>query len=83
MRTSITFPDDLWERAKRRAAREGLDAADVVRLALANYLAGELRLEDTRMLVGLRGDHEAILERLAAIERRLGIGELDVDDTAG
>jgi hypothetical protein len=41
MRTVIMIPDDLWEKAKRKAVDERVSLAEIVRRALAKYLVKE------------------------------------------
>ncbi len=38
MRTVVTIPDDLWERAKNKAIVERASLAEIVRRALKEYL---------------------------------------------
>jgi hypothetical protein len=39
MKTSLAIPYALWQETKIRAVREGMDLADIVAKALAEYLA--------------------------------------------
>ena len=43
MRTTLDISEDLFRRAKRRAADEGIPLRDVVEAALRDYLSGKPR----------------------------------------
>ncbi len=39
IKTNIIFPMEMWEEAKIQAAKERISLGEIVRRALANYLA--------------------------------------------
>ncbi len=39
MRTVVTIPDDIWEKAKTEAVKQRVSLAEIVRRALAEYFA--------------------------------------------
>lgn len=74
MRTTLEIPDDLFRRAKTRAASEGAPLREIVEAGLRLYLAGRARprnyklrwrTERGRLLPGVRlDDRDALLERM-------------------
>jgi len=72
MRTTLEIPDDLFRRAKTRAANEGAPLREIVEAALRLYLAGRTRpahfkfrwrTERGRLLPGVRlDDRDALFE---------------------
>ena len=74
MRTTLDLTDDLFRRAKKKAADEGVALRDVVEAALRGYLAGRSqrstyklrwRPESGRLQAGVDlDDRDALLDRM-------------------
>ena len=61
--TSVRMPEDLFQRAKEAAKRDGASLNLWLCTAIAEKVAGQLRAEDRELL-------KALDERLTALEKR-------------
>lgn len=78
MRTTLDLSDDLFRRAKKRAADEGIPLRDVVEAALRDYLSGKPRASTYRfewtpergeLLPGVDlDDRNSLFDRMEGIE---------------
>jgi hypothetical protein len=64
----IRIPNELWDKATKRAHQEGRSAAELVRVLLEEYTDDSVSVTD---------ELSRIMARLKAIRTRLSIGETE------